>query len=140
MCLPVVVTCATTTTTARWRIDFSESRAIEATRRENEWTSRRRKDVNNTARDDDVVVRARAHTKEGGRERDIFVNGENVDDSMTHEVLYRSRNIGRHDDDDGGGGSFAPRVLETGKVHGVATESRRNDRRVYRSSRRAEIT
>lgn len=38
---------------------------------------------------------------------------------MTHEVRYGSRNIGRHDDD--GGGDFAPRVLETGKVHGDET-------------------
>lgn len=41
---------------------------------------------------------------------------------MTHEVRYGSRNIGRHDDGDGGGGDgFAPRVLETGKVHGDGT-------------------
>ena len=61
-----------------------------------------------------VRIRKRKRKRERERERYTFVNGENVDDSMTHEVLYGSRNIGRHD----GGGGFASRVLETGKVHG----------------------
>lgn len=81
---------------------------------------------------DDVVVPC----AKGGREARTharthvpFVNGENVDDSMTHEERYGSRNIGRRDDD-----GFAPRVLETGKVHGDETadestvESARRDR------------
>lgn len=77
-----------------------------------------------------------SHERESERGRDTFVNRENVDDSMTHEMLYGSRNIGRHD----GGGSFAPRVLETGKVHGDGTpgestvESARGDRVVDRSN------
>jgi len=66
---------------------------------------------------DDVVVRARVQRERGNGERfQTFVSGENVDDLMTHDVIYGSRNIGRHD-----GGGFAPRVLETGKVHGDGT-------------------
>lgn len=85
-----------------------------------EWTSRGRKDVNNTARRLSFVpcacTKGRERESEKAKERETL-NRENVDDSMTHEVRYGSRNIGRHNGGSGGGG-FAPRVLETGKVHG----------------------
>lgn len=76
---------------------------IQASGAKGKRTSRWRKDVNNTARRRRRLCPARLEKRGREREREretytythTFVNRENVDDSMTHEERYGSRNIGR---------------------------------------------